>query len=100
MYEYKAKVLNVVDGDTVDFMVDLGFHTFVKIRARLVGVNTPERGDKNWAKATNMLSQLLTEKGESFIIKTKKDKTEKYGRWLVEIDGVNDKISQVWPWKQ
>ena len=43
MYQYKVKeVLKVVDGDTVDFLIDLGFNTFIKTRVRLYGINTPE----------------------------------------------------------
>mgnify|MGYP001304981027 FL=1 len=42
MYEYKAKVLRVVDGDTVDVLIDVGFSTFKKERVRLHGINTPE----------------------------------------------------------
>ena len=42
MYIYSAKCLRVVDGDTLDAQVDLGFDTFKKIRIRLVGINTPE----------------------------------------------------------
>jgi len=42
MYIYNAKCLRVVDGDTLDAQVDLGFDTFKKIRIRLVGINTPE----------------------------------------------------------
>lgn len=41
-YTYAAKVLRVVDGDTIDLMVDLGFRTFKKVRVRLHGVDTPE----------------------------------------------------------
>tara|TARA_B100000929_G_scaffold251924_1_gene212126 strand:- start:178 stop:597 length:420 start_codon:yes stop_codon:yes gene_type:complete len=39
---YKAKVLRVVDGDTIDVMLDLGFNFFQKGRVRLVGIDTPE----------------------------------------------------------
>ena len=42
MYDYKAKLLRVVDGDTVDAEIDLGFDISVKKRIRLVGINTPE----------------------------------------------------------
>ena len=42
MYEYKAIVDRVVDGDTIDCTIDLGFHTFRKIRVRMEGINTPE----------------------------------------------------------
>ena len=50
MYEYRAKLKRVVDGDTVDFVVDLGFHVHTTIRTRLLGVDTPERGHPDWKK--------------------------------------------------
>ena len=42
MYDYKAKLVKVVDGDTIDAEIDLGFDISVKKRIRLVGINTPE----------------------------------------------------------
>lgn len=42
MYEYNAKVERVVDGDTIDCIIDLGFKTWKKIRVRMEGINTPE----------------------------------------------------------
>ncbi len=42
MYEYKALVDRVVDGDTIDVTIDLGFKTWKKVRVRMEGINTPE----------------------------------------------------------
>ena len=42
MYEYNAQVDKVVDGDTIDCTIDLGFKTWKKIRVRMQGINTPE----------------------------------------------------------
>ena len=42
MYQYIAKLIRVIDGDTVDALVDLGFDVWVKKRIRLYGINTPE----------------------------------------------------------
>ena len=42
MYTYEAKIARVVDGDTIDLEIDLGFHCFTKQRCRLFGVDTPE----------------------------------------------------------
>ena len=42
MYKYNAKVTRVVDGDTVDALVDLGFDTWKKVRIRMAGINAPE----------------------------------------------------------
>ena len=42
MYKYKAKLIKVVDGDTIDALIDCGFSTFKKERVRLRGINAPE----------------------------------------------------------
>jgi len=42
MYEYNAIVDRVVDGDTIDCTIDLGFKTWKKVRVRMEGINTPE----------------------------------------------------------
>ena len=42
MYEYKAKLVKVVDGDTVDAMIDCGFSVYRKERIRLLGIDAPE----------------------------------------------------------
>jgi len=100
MYKYKAKVKRVVDGDTVDFDVDLGFHVVIRLRGRLLDVDTPERGHQDWTKATEMLEGLLKEQedGEGYVtIHTVK--TGKYGRWLIDIDHVNTVLGEIWPYE-
>ena len=52
MYEYKCKVTRVVDGDTCDVNVDLGFNLFTKDRVRLMGIDTPE------SRTSNLLSSV------------------------------------------
>ena len=42
MYEYKCELIKVVDGDTIDVLIDVGFSTFRKERVRLYGINAPE----------------------------------------------------------
>ena len=42
MYSYSARVFNIVDGDTIDCELDLGFHLMTKLRFRLLGIDTPE----------------------------------------------------------
>lgn len=107
MYEYNARVKRVVDGDTVDFVVDLGFSVNLKMRGRLLNVDTPERGHPDWTTATNKCYRLLrsvaeinfedTEHEELWVV-IRTSKTGKYGRWLVEIDGVNDRLAEIWPY--
>ena len=102
MYEYKATVDRVVDGDTVDFIVDLGFNVQMKMRGRLAGVDTPERGHEDFRMATEKCIKLLEKAKATFpyegkvIIKT--NKTGKYGRWIVEIQGVTDELAKIWPY--
>ena len=104
MHEYKATVDRVVAGDTVDFIVDLGFSVQMKIRGRLAGVNTPERGHADFKIATDKCRTLLEKAKDSFpyegqvVIKT--EKTGKYGRWIVHIEGVTDELARVWPYEK
>ena len=93
MYEYAATCKRVVDGDTCDLVVDCGFRHTITDRFRLARINTPERGEPGWAKATAMLEQLIA--GKDLVIRTQKPK-DKWGRWVAEIfvDGkcVNDQL--------
>lgn len=107
MYEYKARIKRIVDGDTLDLQVDLGFNVNINIRGRLVGVNTPERGHEDFHKASVACRDLLRsvarfenpgELDEEWWITIKTSKTGKFGRWLVDIDGVNNKLKEIWPY--
>lgn len=86
MYEYKAKVIDVHDGDTITAIVDLGFRVSVEVKIRFYGINTPEitgatrsEGLRSKQRVVDLIS------GKDIIIKTHKDKQEKYGRWLGDI---------------
>ena len=58
MYEYACKVDRVVDGDTVDVVLDLGFDILFKCRVRLYGIDTPESRTRNLElKARGLLSK-------------------------------------------
>jgi len=88
MYEYRAEVLRVVDGDTVDMLIDCGFSTFRKERVRLYGIDAPESRtrDKEEKKkglaAKARLQELIKNTKKKIIIKTELDKKGKYGRIL------------------
>ena len=58
-YRYKCEVQRCVDGDTVDADLDLGFHMTARIRFRLAGIDTPERGEPGYQEATEHLESLL-----------------------------------------
>jgi micrococcal nuclease len=96
IYEYYVrKVENVVDGDTIDVLIDLGFDILFASRVRLAGIDTPESRTKDLKeKALGLESKEYLKKhlkdAKSVVIKTEKmDSSEKYGRILgwVYVDG-------------
>ena len=95
MYEYRTKVVRVVDGDTVDVDIDLGFGIWMrKSRIRLLGVDTPESRTRDLEEKKYGLAAkdfLVASLGEEPILKTTKDGKGKFGRILGEfmVDGVN-----------
>tara|TARA_R100000458_G_scaffold59336_1_gene69595 strand:- start:245 stop:670 length:426 start_codon:yes stop_codon:yes gene_type:complete len=90
MYEYGCSIDRVVDGDTVDVTIDLGFKIFHKARVRLYGIDTPESRTRDLdEKARGLLSKnFILDKlkdAKKIIIRTKKDAKGKFGRVLGEI---------------
>ena len=88
MYEYNAEYIKNYDGDTITFMVDLGFDCFRKIRVRLMGVDTPEmRGGTTESKEAAKKAQKFVETELSLasmiVIKTDKDKS--FDRYVAEV---------------
>ena len=101
MFEYRAQLIRAVDGDTIDCEVDLGYTVFVRVRYRLTGVDTPERGQPGFHEATDELVGLLGEVADDdgwFIVRS--TKTGKYGRWLADIDGVTDVMAMRYPYRR
>lgn len=87
-YKYKAKLIKIVDGDTVDLMVDLGFDTFRKERFRLYGINAPESRTRDLEEKKRGLAAkayLAEQMKELKFIETMQDKKGKYGRFLVKL---------------
>lgn len=86
MFKYSTKVINVVDGDTIDVDIDLGFDIHHTTRIRLVGINTPEIRNKNVEeKNKGLVAKARVEElvlGKTILLETLKDRTEKYGRYL------------------
>tara|TARA_Y100000296_G_scaffold34959_1_gene40521 strand:+ start:3303 stop:3608 length:306 start_codon:yes stop_codon:yes gene_type:complete len=100
MYNYRATVVKVVDGDTVDLLIDLGFNISIKVRGRLANVDTPERGHSDWRFATETCTALLKEHAdEDGYVYVRTTKTGKYGRWIVDILGVNKTLAERWPYE-
>ena len=90
MYEYKCKIVRVVDGDTVDVDIDLGFGVWMhKERVRLYGIDTPESRTRDLEeKKFGLFAKKYVEEylpvGTSQTLKTHKDGVGKYGRILGE----------------
>jgi len=91
VYLYNAEVKKIVDGDTFDIIIDLGFDTLRKGRVRLYGVNTPESRTKNLEEkkmglaAKEFTDQWITAAGHKIKVETILDKNEKYGRILARV---------------
>lgn len=87
MYEYSAKTVRVVDGDTVDLLVDLGFGITIKERFRLYGINAPESRTRDLEEKVKGLEskKWLIHRLEDVTdlrILTLKDAKGKFGRYL------------------
>ena len=89
MYEYNAIVNRVVDGDTVDVTIDLGFSVWKKIRVRMEGINTPEsrtrdlEEKKRGLAAKDRLKSILEFNNNECILKV--SGVGKYGRALATV---------------
>jgi micrococcal nuclease len=102
MYEYFVKeVKNVVDGDTIDVIIDLGFDILFSSRVRLAGIDTPESRTTDKAEkalgieAKEYLKKQLKD-AKTVVIRTEKmDSSEKYGRILgwVYVNGESESIN-------
>jgi micrococcal nuclease len=87
MYEYRVEIKRVVDGDTVDVDIDLGFGIWMKNeRIRLFGIDTPEsrtrdKEEKKYGLAAKMFLENMLD-DTKIIMKTNKDAEGKFGRIL------------------
>jgi micrococcal nuclease len=107
MYTYNAKIINIVDGDTVDAEIDVGFKIKITHRLRLIGIDTEEMHDtdpqlRQLAKSAKnyMIENLLNK-----TVNIKTYKSDSFGRYLVEIyldskninqQLVEAKLARVW----
>ena len=88
-YIYRGKLLRVVDGDTIDAYIDLGFDVSIKKRIRFVGINTPESRTRDLEEkarglaAKDRVIEILNENNNVFILKS--HGVGKYGRCLGEL---------------
>lgn len=78
LYVFKAEVLRVIDGDTLEAKIDLGFNTYAIKKIRLLSVDTPEKKQENYEEAKEFTAQRV--EGKEVYIQTYK--TEAFGRYL------------------
>ena len=105
MYEYRCKIVKIIDGDTVDVDIDLGFGVWMhKERIRLYGIDTPESRTRDLdEKKYGLIAKSWIEKfmpvGSTQTLITQKDKSGKFGRILGKFrvnDGHYDIILNDW----
>ena len=92
MYKYKAKVERVIDGDTLEVTIDLGFKITTVQKLRLAGINTPEtynvkKNSEEYQKgmlSKNYVEKRISENNNMILIETEKV-PEKYGRYVTKV---------------
>ena len=101
MYEYKAIITNIVDGDTFDMDIDLGFNIHIHERVRLLDVDTPEKFGEE--KELGLLVKDYATRyflNKEVIIKSEKEDiaadTDSFGRWLVKVNVDNKDICDIY----
>ena len=91
MYTYRCKVVKIIDGDTVDVDIDLGFGVWLhKERIRLYGIDTPESRtrdleEKKYGLAAKKFLTGMLDDEAGILLKTQKDAEGKFGRILGEL---------------
>ena len=93
MYTYKAKIVRVIDADTLELEVDCGFRLKFRDRFRLEGVNAPELNTAEGQAAKQFVigwvDELRNPVGDA-VVTIETYKPDKYGRWLFSIVGRED----------
>lgn len=102
MYQYRAKLKRVVDGDTIDLIIDVGFKLTTSQRIRLKGINTPEiwrqkKDSEEFKKGMEAKDYVISRfqiNSDTCIVKTEKD-TGMYGRYIGTIffDDSNESLN-------
>lgn len=79
-YDYRVVETVRVDGDTVDLVIDLGFHLTSALRFRMLAIDTPERSEPGWKECTAYTRMWLEENAGK--IRAETYKADSFGRWL------------------
>jgi micrococcal nuclease len=98
MYTYKAKLVRVINGDTLDIEIDLGFDIIIKQRLKLFGINTPDSRSSDVTikqKGLDVKQRLISLLTKEFKVETMLNKRGKYGRILGKVYIVDEKDNEV-----
>lgn len=102
LYNYKCKVLRVIDGDTVEVDVDLGFSTWKKVTLRLDLIDAPETRTKDLEEkvkgieATEFLTKLLFEDNPEGIVFIESNSVDDFGRSIAQIfTPIGNKVNSI-----
>ena len=97
LFNYAAQVVRVVDGDTLDVSVDLGFRIYCRLRVRLAGINAPEVFGAKATQAGKEAAEFVVDwiaSGSRIVLHSKRyDDREKYGRVLAVVYRDDDPVS-------
>lgn len=96
MYSYQAKITRIIDGDSFEAEVDLGFYATMRLRFRLMGYNAPEIRGREQPMGQVAMQAITSKLTESVLIVTHKG--DSFGRWLADVilgDGSNLAISLI-----
>lgn len=87
LYRYSGIVTKVIDGDTLDITIDLGFNIYTKERFRLFGIDTPEKTSKlpEIRAIANQATAFVKETVEGKEVTIESVEKDKYGRWLAKV---------------
>lgn len=91
VYEYGARVVRVIDGDSFHADIDLGFKMWLRQTVRVAGIDAPEKGKPGGAEARKFLEGLLP---EYKLVQLKTSKPDKYGRVLAEVTVNGQSLAQ------
>lgn len=98
MYTYKAKLVRVINGDTLDINIDLGFDIIIKQRLKLFGIDTPDSRSTNVEtrqKGLDVKQRLIGLLTKEFKVETMLNKRGKYGRILGKVFIVDENDNEV-----
>lgn len=86
MYEYRATVLRVIDGDGYLMRVDLGWHVSIEGSVRLIGVDCPETGTAAGPDATAFVADVFAQARQITVTTIRRDPSRSFARYLARVD--------------